>query len=434
MKLFFIRRFNDLDHIAPIIYKTALSDPSETVYVFSQNPLFNIKDDFRLKYLRNTFRNVHVDFIYHSYKPTVLHRLTAALLTHSGFQKDNFSNQLRKGQFGLLVLNLFVLLFKKTIFNRLYEKKLKIMLYDTTWAENFLKKYAATVVIFDHISMKQYVTDPLFMAAEQLNIPTVAVPHGLSLFSRGFSKDFLHNDNIYEKTFKSRIQYMVVPHQRAAALCVQEGIHEKKIHVLGSARYCKEWERILRSMISSEKLPFEHNGKLNVLYLERGADRHGKHKKRIKETLKLISELNYVNFIIKPPTRSNRLHFKSGFENAYIAGQENSINLIRWADVVIGTVTSILVEVFIQKKILLYPKYFHDDTMIFEETGTCWTVNNDRQLEEALNKLHLEPSYRPYAQSNTEELLTEIVYADKKVRDVLEGYSAFINQVRQHRA
>jgi len=178
----------------------------------------------------------------------------------------------------------------------------------------------------------------------------------------------------------------------------------------------------------------ETERKLRVVYMERGADRYGAFKRVVQETLEQIATLDFVNFIVKPPTRHNRMHFSGLPDSAIVADDVNSVILCKWADVVVGAVTSVLLEVLWQQKVLLYPKYFHDDVMWFEEMGACWTVNSPDELELALRQIKTNPSYRPYPQSAVDAFLKEAVYGGELNNDVLGRYSHFITSVASNGA
>ena len=48
MYIFFFRKFPDLDHLAPVIYKP---HNNKKILVLCQNPHFNFKDDYRINSL-----------------------------------------------------------------------------------------------------------------------------------------------------------------------------------------------------------------------------------------------------------------------------------------------------------------------------------------------------------------------------------------------
>ena len=67
MYLFFIRHFNDIDHITPIVWK--MSQDSLPVTVYCMNPAYDIQSDYRLNFLKEN--GIKVDYIYNDYDQTL---------------------------------------------------------------------------------------------------------------------------------------------------------------------------------------------------------------------------------------------------------------------------------------------------------------------------------------------------------------------------
>ena len=65
MYLFFVRDFNDIDHITPIVWK--MKGDNYPVAVYCINPEYDIQSDYRLNYLKEL--GVEVDFIYDTTHP-----------------------------------------------------------------------------------------------------------------------------------------------------------------------------------------------------------------------------------------------------------------------------------------------------------------------------------------------------------------------------
>jgi flagellar assembly factor FliW len=63
MYLFFIRAFNDVDHLTPIVWK--MSRDNYRVAVYCINPEYDIQNDYRLNFLKNA--GVTVDSIYDNF-------------------------------------------------------------------------------------------------------------------------------------------------------------------------------------------------------------------------------------------------------------------------------------------------------------------------------------------------------------------------------
>ena len=63
MYLFFVRAFNDIDHITPIVWKMSMDKYPVSVYCL--DPQYDIYNDYRLNFLKE--QGVTVDFIYNSF-------------------------------------------------------------------------------------------------------------------------------------------------------------------------------------------------------------------------------------------------------------------------------------------------------------------------------------------------------------------------------
>ena len=77
MYLFFVRDFNDIDHITPIVWK--MKGDNYPVAVYCINPEYDINSDYRLNFLKDS--GVEVDSIYNVFDEQLgrLHRILYAL-------------------------------------------------------------------------------------------------------------------------------------------------------------------------------------------------------------------------------------------------------------------------------------------------------------------------------------------------------------------
>ena len=78
------------------------------------------------------------------------------------------------------------------------------------------------------------------------------------------------------------------------------------------------------------------------------------------------------------------------------------------------------------KKTFIYPKYFHENEMLWEKMNACWTVNNYQELEEAIYKIKSDHNYRAYSQEDVDKFIEYVVYNGNRDRDVLGDYKDFI--------
>ena len=63
MYLFFVRHFNDIDHLIPVAWK--MKKANHSVAVYCMNPRFDYRSDYRLRFLKDL--GVTVDYLYNQF-------------------------------------------------------------------------------------------------------------------------------------------------------------------------------------------------------------------------------------------------------------------------------------------------------------------------------------------------------------------------------
>ena len=120
MFLFLVRQFPDIDHIVPIAYKLA-QDPSHQVVILCQNLDFDVKGDFRLRFIEKEL-GVFTAYSYHVYPGSWWKRMLCACLLW-----------IRKARPEVLGQRIFSMLSR--------------FVYTETWAEKLLEHFSARVLI-----------------------------------------------------------------------------------------------------------------------------------------------------------------------------------------------------------------------------------------------------------------------------------------------
>lgn len=419
MILFFIRRFNDIDHTIPIVYRLA-KDGYRDMAVLALNPDFDLADDFRLNFLKNEC-GVTVDHVYKYFTPSFLHRFLARFICNSGDKSSSVIKKLNKAFRAVLKDRYTSFFLNKIIFGRLFGEK---------WAERMLLVKGARLIVFDWQRLGKFITLSLSGAAKKLNVPSLAVPHGISLYTNeDWTVSASSNDTLLD--FGDRwkdFDTILVQFERYRQTVTKAGVPAEKLHVLGSTRFCREWEEIYQKLIP-ESGNYSNNsrpGRVKVVFMDHAA-RYRTTVNKVVDTVEQLVKLDYVDLVIKPSTSSrSALTSMRLYDIAKVDFDTSSVELIKWADVVIGTTSSILIEPLLMKKIFIYPKYFHENHMLWDEMGACWTVNNYEEMEGALQKIAKQPGYRPYTDNNVDRFITEIVYGGVPERDVLGDYGKYI--------
>lgn len=436
MIICFINKFNDVDHLVPVVYKLA-KDGKEEVMILCLNPFLDISNDFRLRFLKENY-SILVEYQYRFYTPSIFYKVLAPFLCNSylgGGFRNNLSlivdcvKRSKKEKIDLFdsIPHLMCGLFKSILGRLRISNRFIKLIFGNRWASGMLKGANPSALVFDHAAWPGlYNVGALLSAAKVLNIPTFDLPHGIPLYVK-------HPD-VWNRAKSNLVKYgkdyIVLHHRWWRDECVNYGMDPAKVSILGSARFCGEWENILHRIIPQDKsLENRGEGKLKVVYMEMG-DRHDADLGLSRETMLEISNLDFVYLLVKPQTRKNALHFDLP-SNIYIALKENSVNLIKWADAVIVLFSSIMIEVLLQEKAYIYPRFMHYEKMIWEEYEACWTVNNSKELVSALRILNKKPLYRPYEKKDVEQYLTDVVYGGERNRDVLGDYRKFILAARK---
>ena len=315
MIVFVTRRYNDIDHLVPIVYKIA-KDTNKKLLVICQNPYYNIDNDFRLQFLQARYR-VKVKHAFNAYTPSLAHKILAKLTCGSyHFQRQN----------GFSIANLFKYLLSKIyykFFDRyIFDNLIVNRYFGEQWAHGLLEKVGATIIVFDFAKGRQYITNALFSAAKKLGIITIAVPPGAGMWDLRL---------LGHKSFESQelpdYDYYMMQHEFRKTVSLQMGVPPEKMVTLGIPRFCNEWQEVLYDItpvtISGEE---RKPGELRVLYIDRLA-RHGMDELRLLETIKKVSTLDFARLLIKPHTRSNRLRVTELANYARITPDISSVEL-----------------------------------------------------------------------------------------------------------
>ena len=453
MILFFVRRFNDIDHTVPVVYRMA-KDGYKDIAVLASNPRYDIKNDFRLNFLKNQYA-VEVDHVYRYFMPTLIHKLTSWLicrpLNERTFGKYYYSNREKPKRNSVMPFRRFVDTVCKALSSLFTPERLFVIfdqcisklgaagrerkgfinriiferLFGIGWSIEMLRKKGVSLLVFDLSIPGRWNTSSLVNAGKRLKIPIIALPHGLNMTD---SKLFENEIAMYGGLWNG-YDAIIVQHMKHKMRAVEDGVVMEKLFVFGSARFCREWEDVYFGIIpeSGHYVKKSVHGKLKVVFMDHSS-KYMANVDDILETIKKIGSIDFVDLVVKPSTSSVRGSMTSGelYNVAKIDNITHSVELIRWADVVIGTISSISLEVLLMNKVFIYPKYFHNVRMMWETMEACWVVNNYTELEDALYKIKRSPGYKQYKEDNVNKLVTETVYGGKGSRDVLGDYKDFI--------
>jgi len=417
MYLFFVRHFNDIDHIAPVAWK--LHKDSYPVAVFCMNLQYDIQQDYRLRFLKD--QGVVVDYLYDAfYKDRdPVHQFLYSLIRASYKVRQKLvheyqgSSRVLAKLLGLLIGLAGTMFFKIT--RRIY--------YGHRWARLVLERTNAQAVCFDYIFPRLYVVDAFLKAAGVMSIPVLALPHGIQLFTNELSNP---KSTMARKFYKfNRFDYIVVPNNLRKDFLLKAGVAGEKISVLGSARYCRAWLDQNYKIAPKTARELSRDSKKLKVVLMPSKPHCRLDMERLFASCRLIAELNGIEAVIKPHTRTRNM---DQFGNYPLSDVSHVLttHLCGWADVLLVVGSSVITEGLMRGKPVLYLKYLHDNTTLFEELGACWTIHNELELKNALISLQTQKIEIPYGEKNVAAFLSEVVYGGDSNRDVLDAYEQFI--------
>lgn len=359
--LVFLRHYNDIDHITPVISKW-LESGHRCDVVLIGNPKF--RNDYRIEFL-GTLRGARVAHI----------RDLLPFLEFFGWQLQTLllTNRLRRSIVGPLVNALA----------RAYSVDRRQPLWRSTACRLLERSFTAAdsgVVVFDWITRDSPVSvewvEVVVSLARSKGLGTVSLPHGDSPHATQLIRHREWNlkpDSLYSA---ARVfDKLVVPNE----LCAERFrpfLDDQSIAVLGSPRYCDEWLMKLAELspappaILSRKEPkgMEESSKTErlkvVIFLRKS--NFTTFWEEVEEIVGMIAAFPNVELVIKPHTRGGwrqpltKNASLRGFPNVSVAPDHiHSIHLMNWAHVIIDLATSVVFEAVKGKKPVLAADYLH---------------------------------------------------------------------------
>ncbi len=356
--LFLLRAYNDLDHMAPIVWKmSSVSIP--TLYMFVDK---EFRDDYRVKHFaKSGAREIHSSML------------------------DRYYNKLRKRLSWSFLIKLFDRVLGRVLGRRfLIENRIGVVVAE--WGGP------------DGKGKMPFVLRP----ARSLGIPTVAVPHG---YHTWYNNDFNTTTAMVIETtgmlpqFTNRNLYTnyIVQSDNIKRYCIESGIQKEKLYVLGSARFCKEWSEINQNLCMqsySEKRDLRRP--VVVFFLN-----HWTYNVDRDKCINLIKQLSEekIELIIKGHTRGVTSGTLTPAEEALLekretvsfAGPEaHSPALVELADIVIVYGSSICFEALRQRTLVCRPLYLCRNNTIFEGTGLVYEARSEEEVTAYVRNYEIE--------------------------------------------
>lgn len=182
-----------------------------------------------------------------------------------------------------------------------------------------------------------------------------------------------------------------------------------RCETLGSIRFCPEWADLRNSM--HEPYVNERGGLKLAFFLSQ--PKNNAFWDELHRTIRFLSQYPECTLVIKPHTRNMEFNLPEQHENIIIEEDVPSPALIDWSDAVLVWGSSVAIDAFQKKKIVLYLRYLHANLSMFELFNAGWQIRCRDELKYAAEALIADPQRMPYRQDFVQRLLYKIVQADR---------------------
>jgi hypothetical protein len=361
-----IRKYPDIDSFSPII--DFLAKKKIKIIIISLNLADDFRKDFRISYLLKKYSNL--EFIHIS---------------------ECFLLNLLQYFF----LNSEMFLINKSLFYRFIHiliNKLKInnFLKNILFNDNNIKFKDLKVnkIVIDHLTPKKiFYFNFYFNFLKKNKVKILSIPAGLPLYVK--------HPKAWDKAKKeiSDLSYLVdtlvLQHKYwAGEIKRYRKTDSRKIKILGTPRYLSSWRKILSKIVPLQKIDCKLN-KLNIVYMDSNNPDHIDFPEQKEKTIIYLSKMNNINLKFKPHPRSNKIYIDIP-DNVEVVRNIESINLIKWADIIIGDISAIMIEAILSNKIFISLRYLRkqQNQMIYEKFKVCEIADNLNDLIKIIQKSH----------------------------------------------
>ncbi|MDA0654103.1 MAG: hypothetical protein O3C09_01720 [Proteobacteria bacterium] len=411
MIAFFVRGYNDTDHIAPVVWR--MHRDGHTVAVFCLEPDFDLFGDYRIRFLQAEGVPVahawdDADLLL-GLPSRALWRIVNASFTLA----RRFSAQ------GNAILTRLARAIGYRWFRRLRAS------VATADIDRFLRVRGISLLCFDWVSPSRSIVGPLLAGAARAGLKSVALPHGAFLCT---NDDIAHAADPartigWRNAIADPFDHVVVQMRGFTRFLRDGDANAAKVLVLGSARFCSEWAA-RNIAIAPRVLPASayDDPRLKCAFIVTRLH-YNVDDEAQRAAFTRMAAIPEARVVIKPHTRSSLEAQQYAGLALEDASDVSSVELCQWADVVLVIASSVVIEALQQHKVVLYLKYLHTNQTLHEEYGDCWVIESEDELADALQRLARDRTDVPYARADAERFLVDVVEGGVPGRDVLGDHS-----------
>lgn len=337
--LFFLRHYNDIDHVTPVVHKwVEAGHQADVVMMGSRSSV----DDYRIAYLADK-ANVDVAWI-------------GDIVGRAKHFRMGLQKLLRNRYFRRTIPKLLQPMLDKVIGEarrRAFWKSIGDQLIERSFGVDQQGDPAKGIVAFDWISGNSVFpiefVESTVEAARERRLGAISLPHGDSPHA-SFMVRVEELDMQPRRKFEPARMFdtVVVPNE-LCAVRFRPFMDDARVAVLGSPRYCDEWLETLETLLPPSPLQTRKN-KFKLVMFSRKQD-FSIFWEEVARAVQIWAAFPDVELIIKSHTRggwrqplSRKIGLRSLNNVRFVAGEVHSSHLLDWADAAIDIATSVAFE------------------------------------------------------------------------------------------
>lgn len=346
--IFHLSEWNDVDHIVPVIYKfLAIGYQVRCIGVSD----YGFEHDYRIQFLKRQF-----DFSIE--RPSRYDRIRYRMLF--GRIGLKIGRIIGRRLFSLIIIHFFP--------SRIVDQK-----------------NGRNIGIFEWRGQAHFNYFDFILAG----FPVCALPHGgpFTFLNDDFTKGIRERG---QANYVSRNEFssIVFASQHHASWAMRHGFSREKISVLGSTRFCPEWQRINLQLLQPFKPKGSESKRLKVVFFIPHWT-YNVNADEVYRALFCLASDSEIYLVVKAHTRgawSIRAQFFESLSNVELNSSEPSPSLVRWSDVVVNVSSSIAFEAVIQGRPVIHARWCHDNQTIFDNELVFHVANDIDQFSELIEE------------------------------------------------
>lgn len=419
--LFFLRHYNDIDHITPVISKWAESNHHADVVLLGHAKFMQ---DYRIQYLSHLqqVRVAHIRDVLSTWE--FMQWRIQTLLLIRGVRRIFLL-----GKIAQQLANWYGPSKRAATW-----KKIAQHLLDRTFGHD-----QHGVIVFDWVTSHSPVAiewiEIIITMAKERGLGVVSLPHGDSPHANQLIRHrewIIQPNTIYAEA--KIFDKLVVPNELCASR-FRPFLNKEAIAVLGSPRYCDEWLEKLATLSPPAQLKTNTGTQLKIVMFLRKRE-FTTFWEEVDEIVQMIAAFPGVQLIIKPHTRGGwRQPLTSNsslrhLSNVSIAEDStHSISLMNWADVIIDLATSVVFEAIKAKKPVLAADYLHagQSAQAYYMPETELKCRDD--VYQLINRFLINGCDNFYKEAHRQRFINEMLHVGGA--DVLSRYITLLEEQAQ---